>query len=118
MEKKAIIVSTFAILLTTGISASIPVNMTYAKLNCTEQKCTGGQGGQGGGAVGNFAIEDNTFTQSGGGGSSFLSGGGGGHLESNSETGDFSRSGGSSDTGGGPCTGNLNEGELECTGKD
>jgi hypothetical protein len=119
MKKKFIPFTLFALLLTIGTLATAHmVNVTFAKLNCAEQKCTGGQGGQGGGAGGNFAIEDNTYTQSGGGGSSFLPGGGGGHLKSNSETGEFSRSGGNSDDGGGRCIGNSNTGELDCTGKD
>lgn len=119
MEKNLIFFTLIAILLTSGITATAHmVNEAFAKLNCNEQKCTGGSGGKGGGAGGNFALEDNTYTQSGGGGSSFLPGGGGGHLKSDFDTGEFSRSGGNSEDGGGRCTGNQNTGEQDCTGSN
>lgn len=120
MEMKSIFIILSSVLIVSGVSATSIIGSTaFAKMNCHEEnRCTGGFGYGSGGAGGNFEIEDNTYTQSGGGGSSSLPGGGGGHLESNFETGEYSRSGGNSDTGGGRCTGNLNDGELDCTGKD
>ncbi len=120
MEFKPKLINFSSVLIVSRVSAISVIGSTvFAKMNCHEEnRCTAEFGYGAGDAGGDFEIEDDTSTQSGGGGSSLLPGERGGHLESNFEPGVNSRSGGNSDTGGGRCTGNLNEGRVECTGKD